>query len=78
MILTALQIKDSVLAPLLQLAIDALTCSADEHAELLLRDVYFRAEIRPPARKAAAPVALASGCSTDSSMRSLMPANPLA
>ena len=42
----ALQIEDSVLAPLLQLAIDAFARRADEDAKLLLRDVDFGAEIR--------------------------------
>jgi len=41
----ALQIEDAVLAPGLQLPGDALACGADEHAELLLRNVDFGAEI---------------------------------
>ena len=41
----ALQVQDAVLAPELQLAVDALAGGADENAELLLRDVHFRTEI---------------------------------
>src|SRR5229473_5503622 len=41
----ALQIEDAFLAPGLELAIDAFARGADEDAELLLRDVHFRAVI---------------------------------
>src|SRR5579871_5937055 len=42
----ALQVEDAVLAPGLELAIDALARCTDEDAELLLRDVHLGAEIR--------------------------------
>ena len=41
----ALQVQDAVLAPELQLAVDAFAGGADEYAELLLRDVHLGAEI---------------------------------
>src|ERR1700761_8862821 len=41
----ALQIEDAVLAPGLQLTVDAFARGADEDAELLLRDVDLGAEI---------------------------------
>src|ERR1700739_2777884 len=41
----ALQVKNAVLAPGLQLPVDAFARGADENAELLLRDVHLRAEI---------------------------------
>src|SRR3954462_5503685 len=41
----ALQVQNAVLAPELQLAVDALAGGADEDAELLLRDVHLGAEI---------------------------------
>src|SRR5438105_12912891 len=52
----ALQIEDAVLAPALQLTVDAFARGADEHAELFLRDVHFGTEISgeraEPARQA--------------------------
>src|SRR5215470_9513371 len=41
----ALQVQNAVLAPALQLPVDALARGADENAELLLRDVHLGAEI---------------------------------
>src|ERR1700760_878972 len=41
----ALQVEDAILAPGLQLTIDALARGADEDAELLLRDMHLGAEI---------------------------------
>src|SRR5437879_1240080 len=52
----ALQVQNAVLAPGLQLAVDAFARGADEHAELFLRDVHFGTEISgeraKPARQA--------------------------
>ena len=42
---TALQVEDAVLAPELQLTVDALAGGADEDAELFLRNVHFGTEI---------------------------------
>src|SRR6266404_6504192 len=42
---SALQVQDAVLAPELQLTVDAFAGGADEDAELLLRDVHFGTEI---------------------------------
>src|SRR5882757_800654 len=42
---SALQVQNAVLAPELQLAVDAFAGGADEDAELLLRDVDFGAEV---------------------------------
>src|SRR5439155_8126447 len=41
----ALQVENAVLAPELQLTVDALARGADEDAELLLRNMNFRSEI---------------------------------
>src|ERR1700737_3920688 len=41
----ALQVQNAVLAPELQLTVDAFAGGADEDAELLLRDVDFRSEV---------------------------------
>ena len=41
----ALQVQNAVLAPELQLTVDAFARGADEDAELLLRDVHLGAEI---------------------------------
>src|SRR5207237_5855847 len=41
----ALQVQDAVLAPALELTVDAFARSADEHPELFLRDMHFGAEI---------------------------------
>src|SRR5689334_4856090 len=41
----ALQIQNAILAPGLQLPVDAFASGADEYAELLLRDVDLGAEI---------------------------------
>jgi hypothetical protein len=41
----ALQNQNAVLAPELQLAVDAFAHGADENAELFLRDVHFGTEI---------------------------------
>ena len=41
----ALQVQNAVLAPLLQLTVDAFARRTDEHAELLLRDMHLGAEI---------------------------------
>src|SRR6478752_747043 len=42
---SALQVQDAVLAPELQLTVDAFAGGADEDAELLLRDVHFGPEV---------------------------------
>src|SRR6476659_2527489 len=42
---SALQVKDAVPAPQLQLAVDAFAGGADKDAELLLRDVHLGPEI---------------------------------
>src|SRR5215831_5635767 len=42
----ALQVEDAVLAPGLELAIDALARRTDEDAKLLLRDMHIGTEIR--------------------------------
>src|SRR6478672_2860386 len=42
---STLQVQNAVLAPELQLTVDALAGSADEDAELLLRDVHFGPEV---------------------------------
>ncbi len=42
----ALQVQNAILAPELQLTVDAFARRADEDTELLLRDVDFRSEIR--------------------------------
>src|SRR5438034_1060729 len=42
---SALQVQNAVLAPQLQLTVDALAGGADEDAELLLRDVHFGTEV---------------------------------
>src|SRR4029079_10711965 len=53
---SALQVENAVLAPELQLTVDAFTGGADEDAELLLRDVHLGTEIggecAEPARQA--------------------------
>src|SRR6476646_1891380 len=41
----ALQVENAVLAPELQLTVDAFAGGADEDAELFLRDVHFGTEI---------------------------------
>src|SRR5207244_10049823 len=52
----ALQVQYAVLAPELELAVDAFAGGADEDAELFLRDVHLGTEIRrqraQPAREA--------------------------
>ena len=50
-----LQIENAVLAPELQLAVDAFAGGADEDPELLLRDMHLGAEIGCRARRAGAP-----------------------
>src|SRR3954451_2237579 len=42
---TALQVENAVFTPLLQLPINAFARRADEHPELLLRDVHFGAKV---------------------------------
>jgi hypothetical protein len=42
---TALQIENALFTPLLQLPIDAFARRADEHSELLLRDMNLRTEV---------------------------------
>src|SRR6267154_4286293 len=41
----ALQVQNAVLAPELQLTVDAFAGGADEDAELLLRNMHFRSEV---------------------------------